>query len=79
MPDINLLWAIIAAAVVAVIGFILGSAYRKKADANILGSAEDQANKILSDAMNAAEAKKKEALIEAKVFDINLANKVGAE
>ena len=66
MPDINLLWAIIAAAVVAVIGFVLGSVYRKKADANLIGSAEDQANKILSDAMIAAEAKKKEALIEAK-------------
>lgn len=66
MPDINLIAAIAVAVVLAVVGFFLGSFYRKKADGNIIGSADDQAKKILSDAMNAAEAKKKEALIEAK-------------
>lgn len=66
MPDINLIAAIAVAVVLAVVGFFLGSFYRKKADRNIIGSADDQAKKILSDAMNAAEAKKKEALIEAK-------------
>ena len=66
LPSINLLVALAVAAVVSIIGFILGSLFRKKADATIIGSAEEQANKILSDAMNAAEAKKKEALIEAK-------------
>ncbi len=66
MPYMEYLYTIIIAVAVAVVGFFLGSLYRKKADANVLGSAEEQAKKILSDAMNTAEAKKKEALIEAK-------------
>ena len=66
MPEVNLLFAIIPAVVLAVVGFVVGSLVRKKTDANVIGSAEDQAKKILSDAMNNAEAKKKEALIEAK-------------
>lgn len=52
--------------VVGVICFILGSNHRKhKAEAEI-GSAEQEANRILSDAMKTAEAKKKEAILEAK-------------
>ncbi len=60
----------VVAAVVAVVlgagGFAAGSAYRRKADRTAVGSAEDEARKILSDAIKAAEAKKKELLIEAK-------------
>ena len=66
MPEVNLLFAIIPAVVLAIVGFVVGSLVRKKTDANVIGSAEEQAKKILSDAMNNAEAKKKEALIEAK-------------
>lgn len=66
MPEVNLLFAIIPAVVLAVAGFVVGNLVRKKTDANVIGSAEEQAKKILSDAMNNAEAKKKEALIEAK-------------
>ena len=66
MPEVNLLFAIIPAVVLAIVGFVVGSLIRKKTDANVIGSAEEQAKKILSDAMNNAEAKKKEALIEAK-------------
>ncbi len=66
MPEVNLLFAIIPAVVLAIVGFVVGSIVRKKTDANVIGSAEEQAKKILSDAMNNAEAKKKEALIEAK-------------
>ncbi len=59
----------IAAAVCIVVGiicFAMGSAHRKrKAEAEI-GSAETEANRILSDAMKNAEAKKKEAILEAK-------------
>ena len=68
MPTQPLFYIIGAALVVlvAAIFFALGSAFRKKADKTALGTAEEQARKILSDAMKTAEAKKKELLIEAK-------------
>lgn len=58
--------AVIAAAVAATVGFFAGSAFRRKADRTAIGTAEDEARKILSDAMKNAEAKKKELLVEAK-------------
>lgn len=48
------------------IAFRFGIIYRKKIAETELGSAEDQAKKIMNDAIKAAEAKKKETLIEAK-------------
>ena len=51
MPD-NPLFYVIAAAIAVVLGvvcFFLGSAYRRKADSTTIGSAEDEARKILSD------------------------------
>ena len=56
----------VVAVVLAVIGFFAGSAYRRKTSEATLGSAEEEAKRILSDAMKTAEAKKKEALVEAK-------------
>ncbi len=56
----------IIAAVLGVIGFFGGSAYRKNADKTELGTAKDEARRILSDAIKNAETKKKELLIEAK-------------
>ncbi|HCT16676.1 MAG TPA: ribonuclease Y, partial [Ruminococcaceae bacterium] len=56
----------VAAIVLAVIGFFAGSAYRRKSSEATIGSAEDEAKRILSDAMKNAETRKKEALIEAK-------------
>ena len=56
----------IVAAVLAVLGFVLGSLHRRKSAEATIGSAEDEARRILSDAMKTAETKKKEALIEAK-------------
>ena len=60
----------IIVAVVGVIGmvvaFILGGLHRKKVAEAAIGSAEKEANKIISDAIAAAEAKKKESLVEAK-------------
>ena len=64
-----MLWYIIegaAAVVVAVITFALGSAHRRKTAEATIGSAEDEARRILNDAMKNAEAKKKEAILEAK-------------
>lgn len=57
---------IIVAVVVAVLGFIIGIAYRKKVAETAIGSAKDESKRILSDAMKAAEDKKKEILLEAK-------------
>lgn len=56
----------IIAAVLGVIGFFTGSAYRRKADSTELGSAKEEARRILNDAIKNAETKKKELLIEAK-------------
>ncbi|MBO5912466.1 MAG: ribonuclease Y [Clostridia bacterium] len=64
-----MLWYIIegvAAVVVAVIAFMLGSAHRRRTAEAAIGSAEDEARRILNDAMKNAEAKKKEAILEAK-------------
>ena len=64
-----MLWYIIegaVAVVVAVITFVMGSAHRKRTAEATIGSAEDEARRILNDAMKNAEAKKKEAILEAK-------------
>ncbi len=54
------------ALVLAVLGFIFGSAYRRKSAEKTIGSAEDEAKRILSEAMKTAETRKKETLLEAK-------------
>ena len=56
----------VVALVLAIVGFIAGSAYRRKSAEATIGSAEDEARRILNDAMKNAESKKKEALLEAK-------------
>ena len=50
----------------AVIAFFLGVEYRKKSAEAALGSAEEEAKRLISDAIKSAETKKKEAIIEAK-------------
>ena len=58
---------IIAAAAVCCIGaFFAGIMYRKKIAEAEIGGAEEKAKNIVSDAVKAAETKKKEALLEAK-------------
>ena len=61
---------IIAAASAAVLfgagGFAWGSIHRRKSAEQTIGSAEDEAKRILNDAIKTAETRKKEALIEAK-------------
>ncbi len=67
MPEF-LPWLImgVVALVLAVIGFFAGSAYRRKSAEATIGSAEDEARRILNDAIKTAESKKREALLEAK-------------
>ena len=58
--------AVLAAAVAGAAAFFLGFNYRKnKAEAEI-GSAEQEAKRIVSDAIKTAEAKKKEIVLEGK-------------
>ncbi len=49
-----------------VIGFVSGSIHRRKVAESAIGSAEKEANRIKSEAINKAEAMKKESRIEAK-------------
>ena len=56
----------VAALVLGIIGFIIGLVYRKKSTEKTIGSAKDEARRILSEAIKNAETKKKESLLEAK-------------
>ena len=58
--------AIISGVVCLGAGFLFGVVYRKKVGEAEIGSAEEQARKILEDGIKSAETKKKEALLEAK-------------
>ncbi len=62
----TLLVAIILIAVALILGFIVGYLIRKVSSEKELGSAEEEAKRILSDAIKTADSKKKEALVEAK-------------
>ena len=67
MPEIvkYLIFGIVAV-VLAVIGFFIGLDYRRKTSEKAIGSAEEEAKRILNDAMKTAETRKKETLLEAK-------------
>ncbi|MBR2044450.1 MAG: ribonuclease Y [Clostridia bacterium] len=54
------------AVVLGVVGFFIGMSYRRKSDDKTIGSAKEEAKRILTDAMKSAETKKKELLVEAK-------------
>ena len=68
MPDNPIFYVItgIVAVVIALVFFLIGSAFRKAKAEKTIGSAEIEAKRILSDAIQNAEARKKELLIEAK-------------
>ena len=61
-----ILIAAVCAAVAGVVCFFAGSAHRKKAAEAAIGSAEEEAKRIESDALKNAESKKKETLLEGK-------------
>ncbi len=58
--------AVILAAAAGVICFFLGVSHRKKIAEKAIGDAEEEAKRIVSNAITQAEAKKREAVIEAK-------------
>ena len=57
---------IITGVVMLIIGFPLGVVYRKKVSEHEISSAEDEAKRIINEAIKSAESKKREALLEAK-------------
>ena len=66
MDAIGIIILVISCIVTLVLGGVLGFSYRKKIAEGLKGSAEEEAKRILNDAIKVAETKKKEALIEAK-------------
>ena len=58
--------AVASGLICGVIAFILGVNHRKRQAETAIGSAEEEASRILSDALKNAEAKKKEAVLEAR-------------
>ncbi|MBC5581633.1 ribonuclease Y [Anaerofilum sp. BX8] len=63
---IAVLIAVVVGAVAAAIAFSCGIAYRRKVAEQKVGSAEEEAKRIINDAIRTAEQKRKEAAIEAK-------------
>lgn len=65
-PVIAAVIAVVAGVVAAAIAFFAGVSYRRKTAEAKIGSAEEEAKRLINDAMKAAQQKRKEALIEAK-------------
>ena len=63
---VQILLPILTAVIAAVIFFFLGVNFRKKVAEREISSAEDEATRILNEAIKSAEAKKREAMVEAK-------------
>ncbi|MBQ3127321.1 MAG: ribonuclease Y, partial [Clostridia bacterium] len=74
-----LIGALLALIVTAPIAFFGGIAYRKRVAEKEIGSAEEQAKKIVEDAARDAEARKKEALVEAKEEILRAKNEADRE
>ncbi len=58
--------AVAAAVIVGALAFVLGMSYRKNKAESAIGSAEQEAKRIIGDAVKTAEAKKKEIVLEGK-------------
>ena len=58
--------AVAAAVVFGVLGFVLGGAHRKKVAEAAIGSATEEAARIVNQAVQTAESKRKETILEAK-------------
>ena len=63
---IAIIIGVVCAVVFGVLGFVLGSSHRKRKAEGLLGSAEEEATRIINRAVSEAETKKKEAILEAK-------------
>ena len=63
---VKLLIGVVSAVIALVIGLFAGFQYRKNAAEKEIGSAEEEAKRIMNEAIRGAESKKREALVEAK-------------
>ena len=66
MDWIHIVLPVATAAISAIVFFLLGIVYRKKVSEKEISSAEEEARRIINDAIKSAESKKREALLEAK-------------
>lgn len=67
MPSpVYMIAAIAAVIVAAAVFFFLGISYRKKVSEKEISSAEEEARRIINEAIKSSESKKREALLEAK-------------
>lgn len=66
MDALSIILIVVALVLGAGIGIVVGNMYRKKVAEAEIGSAEQEAKRIVADAMKTAEAKKKEAILEGK-------------
>uniref|UniRef100_UPI003FEF9755 ribonuclease Y n=1 Tax=Gemmiger formicilis TaxID=745368 RepID=UPI003FEF9755 len=65
-PILTVVLVLVAAVVAGALGFYLGGENRKRTAEAKIGSAEEEAKRIVNDAIKAAEQKRKETIIEAK-------------
>ena len=79
MELITIIIAVVSAVVFGVIGFVVGNLYRKKVAEAKIGSANEEALRIVNQAVQTAESKKKEAILEAKDEIHKLRNEVDKE
>ena len=63
---LSIILIVVGVIVGAAVGIVIGNMYRKKVAEAEIGSAEQEAKRIVADAMKNAEAKKKEAILEGK-------------
>ena len=66
MTTVGYIVATVAAVVAFVVGFPIGIQYRKKVAEKEISSAEEEATRILNEAIKSSESKKREVLLEAK-------------
>ena len=66
MTTVGYIVAAVAAVVAFVVGFPIGIQYRKKVAEQEISSAEEEATRILNEAIKSSESKKREVLLEAK-------------
>ncbi len=66
MEPIQIILIVLAAVVAGLVGFFAGAAYRKKVGEREIGSAEQEATRLINEAIRSGESRKKELLLEAK-------------
>ena len=63
LPIVYIIATIVAVVVVGVICFLLGISYRKKVSEKEISSAEEEARRIINEAIKSSESKKRDCLL----------------